>query len=501
MSNENGSKNPIEEIQENSPKIPEDLNNDAGLASVLSMLSTMSRVHNDESCESIKSPKRLSHSELNNLFRSSKLIRKIVCLYPEKAESTGYEIKDKKGNIINTSDPIIVEAFKEASIFSRLYGKSLLIFDFKSKDKSPLKYGEEILDYKISTTLRKEGEFFHLSGNETTKIHESKALIFLGEKNYIENSNINDDNYSDSIIQGIYESFMDYLSCNRHSQYLLENLSYLVVGIDRLADKSRTTLGSNEVFDRLRNLNENRRINRVIAHDKIGETVSFISQTLSGVQDIIASAKEYFLAETQYPSNIIFEESGNNGLSSGMQNQLAGRFLWQKTVCEWTKNHWQKNYITFFSRLIQNFDQYQLSIPFKMDLNLMEQADFENKSAERIQKLINSSVISPVEARFGYSGKEFSLNINLDDKEYREFLNSQNQKGLKTLNSPQEKHHVIEKAELIEKQTEIGNEIEGSKKPNQDSTDPELTDLEYDSISNISLAEIEEYINSLESPN
>jgi hypothetical protein len=361
---------------------------------------------------------RLSDYEIEREFRSSTLIQKIIKKYPMEAMSIGYELVDRDGNVINSHDRLLLESFKEASIFSRLYGRCFLVFEFDDTAdmKKPVKKESKLLGYSIKFDSISEGDFYNIEGE---KIYHERVIEFVGVRTYSKFSKTADIDYTDSVLQGLFQSLRDYVENNQNAKLILGNLSYLTVGIDNLGNMSKSSEGQQMIFDRLSTLNINRSINRTIAFDKKSEEIGFITQTLSGVKDIIQEIKEIFTSETDYPVEELFEQSPGQKLGSGVQNQLISRYLWARRCKSWVINNWLGYYQIYFNRITDMTD-ININIPFIVDLTEEERANIENVAADRTKKLIEAGVIDASEARTAYSGDKFTLNIELDDANFIE---------------------------------------------------------------------------------
>lgn len=384
----------------------------AGLFQVLSMLNKKS-MGDDISPLDDDVFHRLTDFELEILFRNSTLIQKIIKKYPTEAKAIGYELHDTQGNILQKNNETLLEAIKEASIFSRLYSKCFLYLQLSDSllDSRPVKKGAIITGYEIYFDLIRDGDFFTI---DDKKIHYQRIIEFVGTRTYVKNlrdsTNIN---YADSVLQGVFKSLQDYVENNDNAKRILQNLSYLTIGIDNLGNMSRSDEGKTMIYDRLTTLNLNRNINRTIAYDKKSEEMNFISQTLSGVREIIESIKEIFISETDYPLEELFEQAPSQKLGSGVQNQLIARYLWARRCRNWAINNWMPYYKIYFDRTL-DMSQITINIPFIVDLTDEERANIENIAADRTTKLVNAGVISVEEARTGYKTDSFTLNIELN---------------------------------------------------------------------------------------
>lgn len=352
---------------------------------------------------------RLSDSDLNNLFRQDFLIQKLVSRYPKKSKALGYYVQDEKGKTINENDEFILDAFTDASICGRLYGKAYLIL---GKDvTSPLRKGEVFDEFQILYNLKLKGDFYFK--DEDTRFHKSRVYVFIGYKTYHKDVTENDDLYSDSILQSVYYSFVDYSGSVQIAKLILANLSYLTMGIDNLSGITKTKEGQETVYDRLASVNENRNVSRILAYDKLKEDLSFISQSSTGVHDVIDTLKDAFVAKSDYTYSDLFEETPRQNIGSGVANQLIARMLTANRLKNWVEENWLKNYEKLFRILIN--ENVKVKIPFKVELTYLEQAELEKMGADRVKVLIESGIITNLEARTGYKDNEYTLNLELSE--------------------------------------------------------------------------------------
>lgn len=388
----------------------DDLNLDsAGMSNVMSMLN---RISGDIYQDGLT---RLSDAEIESNFRNSHLIQKIIKTYPEESAAIAYEITNESGEEIIKPEPVLVEAVKEAMIYARLYSKCFIELDFEQYTIEPPPLEIPLKRFIIHHDLVKEGDFY-VGGGE--RIYCNRVIEVVGNRTYAKHAKKDDVNYSDSLLQGLYQSLRDYFESNQNAKHILKNLSYLTVGIDNLGNLAMSNEGQNKIFGRLQSLNLHRNITRLLAYDKRSEQINFISQTMSGVKDVIAEIKEIFVSETDYPHEILFEIGAKQSMGTGVQNQLVTRYLWARRVRKWSLNNVKKYYEDYYIR-VKNYPQGNIRIPFGLDMTELEKAELEQKAADRTQKLISSGVISANEARTGYTGDEFRLNIELDDTEFR----------------------------------------------------------------------------------
>jgi hypothetical protein len=398
----------------NNPASTEDLNYDAsGLMQIMQMLAGKSArlMGEDEGGLS----KILTDLEISELYENSKLIKKIINKYPEEFYGLGYQIKNSSGELLEENDEYILNAIKDGLITSRLYGRSFLYLVFEDfNPERPLRRGLKLMTHNIVYDIYREGDFYLI---ESQRVHFTRVIEFIGERTYRKMIKKNDANYCRSILQGIYQSFHNFIENSNNSRYLLNNLSYLTIGIENLGNMQISDQGRQIVFERLSTLNLNRNIGRVMAYDKSKEIIGFISQTLTGVNELIEQAKSILVSESDYPASELFDTTQSQALGSGIQNQLVARYLWARKVRSWAINNALPYLKIYFDRT-RDMSNANIFIPFVVDLTDEEKADIEKKAADRSKVLIDAGVVSPEEVRECYRGDEFSLDIILDDSKY-----------------------------------------------------------------------------------
>lgn len=378
------------------------------------LLNVLSLIQNKKTNGEYNGQVMLTDVEINTLFRDSHLIQKIVTKYPSEAKAIGYKIINLSGSIVEENNPIILDAFYNASVFARLYGVAFLVLKFDDfRQNKPVKNTYPI-GYDVVFDIQEKGDFFIIN-NELT--HKDRVIKFYGVKNF---SKYNfGGGEADSILQGVYTAYCEWLNSLKNGQAILENLAYLTIGINNLGAMTRTTEGQKALYDRMTSININRSIYKTLAYDKSQEEISFINQTLAGVDDIIEQAKKLFVASSGYPGEVVFEDSPSSKLGSGIQNQLVSRYLFAKRCHTWTLENWFYQYAQLFSK-VYDLKNFSIDIPFFVEHTEQEQADLEKVAAERVDILIKAGVITPMEARTGYRNDSFSLNIDLDDNSFKD---------------------------------------------------------------------------------
>lgn len=412
-------------------ELNEDATGTVGLFKILSLFANPAMQQGNEedsnSYFSINQFQPLTPQELNTIFRSSFLARKIIEKYPQEAKNFGYVVQTKDGKILQKNDSLVLECIYEASIWSRLYGHCYLILEYENTlPQEPVKPGEKLIKYIIEFSLIKEGDFFKKSDNEV--FHYTKVQLFHGRKTYIPYITPYEENYADSIYQSLIITLRNYVSSNETTRKILSNISYLLLGIKNLGNMTKTDRGREEVYMRLESIRTNRNVNRTITYDKENEILSYITQATNGIKELVSNIKEIFVAESDYPAEQLFEESSNQSIGNGIANQLIARFLWAKRSHSYAETSFLPQYKTFFDRHYPEQDVLVI-VPFKMVLTQSEKAELEKFASERTKNLIESKVIAPEEARSGYRTDEFDLGIILDDNLYKQMVEASKDTG------------------------------------------------------------------------
>lgn len=426
----------------------------------------------------------LTYVQIQELFNNNGIIKKIICKYPSNAKSTGYHVLNKDGVSINKNDTIILEGFYNASIYGRLYGYSCLAFETsKSFPEDPIKIGDKISGFKISNITTKTGDFYNI---ENENFHYTKVFKFYGDKKFLfENptAEVSELYKNQSIIQKLYKSFGRLKNANKATRYIVDNLSYLLVGIKNLNTLNSNDAGKELLSRKMMALNRERSMDRLISYDLDKEDLKFINQSLSGIDDVLNNFKIMLASESEYPYEQLFENGTSPGIGSGIQNQLISRFLWQQKVNEWIDNNWLYNYQLLIERLFG--EGFTVDIPFNVQLSVAERAELELKIATRNKTLVDAGIISTEEARVTYHGNNLDFNLKLEDyiPEDEKEINITEKVEIEVENNNLENTQNI-------RANNLGVTLDSVELNRDDTRDLQLTDDEFDAIANVTMADV-----------
>lgn len=356
----------------------------------------------------------LDNKQLNTLFRRSFLLRKVVTLFPKDAASAGYIVKDESDKIIATTDTLVIRAFEETSMNARLYGKAHCILESeKSSLLSPLS-NDLIMGYKVKIKLKRKGDYY-FTDKDVKYAHKSRVFTFIGVRTFVEDTEIDDDEYSESVLTGLLVSVKDFLVSSQYGRKILKNLSNLTIGMKGLGMHLKSNKGKAQISERMIAFDMNRNLDNAIAYDLENEKVEYVTQSLAQVPEFLSELKTVFVSNTEYPMDKLFNESTRSGLSSGYQNQLIVRFQWAEQVKRWS----ELNYHPHLNRLYNSLtpeSKLKIEIPLPLSLTDQEIAEVEEKTANKLVSLKNAGIITADEARNSYKGKVVNLNVILNDE-------------------------------------------------------------------------------------
>lgn len=400
----------------------DDLQIDSNLMEMLEIFNNQYvKIENDDDALPIE------HTELYNLFSSSRIIQRVIEIYPRSATRIGYEcLDDGKHTDHGIDHNLLLEAFKHASVYARIYGICYLIV-YENDPKTPLKPNEKPNKFLYRTELRLVGDYY-VNAKDQRIAHKTRTLFFYGVKKYQKPDYQYDDfnreyDYYDwfnseysSLITVLIDGFRTYGSGVKYTMKILRNLSNITIGIKDLAMRSRNERSKRDLLSRLWSFDRARRVDKAIAYDLENESINVVSQTLSDVRESIESFKEYFCAVCDVPKSKIFDEKRGATLASGYQNSIVERFEWAIQVKEWSEDHYLPQLKTLYRNL--GID-CTVKIPIVIELSKLEQAELEKLCSERDKNLIESNILIPEEIRTGYRDNAFSIRIKLDDALYQ----------------------------------------------------------------------------------
>jgi phage-related protein (TIGR01555 family) len=288
--------------------------------------------------------------ELEDAYRTSGLIKKIVDIMPEESMRAGYVVDADNGlevvNAINEASLSADSKIIQASKMGRLYGGAAIIVITDDSDdlEEPLNVDavSKILAlqvvsmqylHPITTNLVADlrdpnfnlPEFYRLSKKSTSffpskedsmmDIHRSRILFFGGAGSTMDIKERYNNYWDDSIVQLVWDRVTHLYESLASSSSIAKNFVQQVLKIDRLGEAIMG--GNHEYFKaRLAMLEESMNSLNILALD--GEE-DFVKQTasISGLSDIIMDHRLQVCADTGIPYSKLFGQSPGGLNSSG----------------------------------------------------------------------------------------------------------------------------------------------------------------------------------------
>lgn len=368
----------------------------------------------------IRRPRELSAIEIESLYRGNGLLQRIVNAYPDAAIESWAVVATAKGEVEKFQQAInrYKNLFEIASSQSRLYGTCFLAVETSTKtpEKELIIGIEKIKRLRVCRSLKKSitGEHYIEANKEKDTLwHRTRILPFYGVPFYSENGDVVE---SDSVFASIIEAYQMWLMGLKSTATMLSDSCFLKVGMKGLgqATKDENGLGIRNVLMRLLSLDRNRSVSRSVAYDLGNEVLEHESREFGGVDESLDRLERFLAIQVDIPRWKLFGEESKTGLAVSVASSHLQKAGWCSQVKEWKERNWRSN-LEYLLKIESGSETSGLSIEFPLGLTLseLEQAELEYISAQRLDLLVSSGIITPEEARGCYSGTNFRLGIIL----------------------------------------------------------------------------------------
>lgn len=395
----------------------------------------------------INHPHRLTDLEINALYRSSNLLRRIVDAYPKEASRTWLEWTSTSSRLDprriesffnNFKGKSIKKVFKECSIEARLHGDSFALIgadDGQDLDKplnenkiksftflEPLN-NREISPYDLNYGLEPEYYFINythsklLNGQyQGIKIHRSRLLHFVG--NRLTGSALLDNaGKHDSIVDGLYSAFSAHLQGLMATSAMLQDYSlfvYKLKGLAKLIDDGKQDL----LLQRFLAMQMGMSVVKGLIADE-NEDVSFVERNFSGSKEILESLLDYMVANSDIPKFIVLGSTTADGRGTRSTEE---REEWASLVHSWEVDNWSEPLERIKNLALKVMgvkSPSAVGFRFKSTLKLtaLEEQELRLKKAQENKINIESGIYHPYEARISqFGGPEFHTELTLDER-------------------------------------------------------------------------------------
>ena len=404
---------------------------------------------------------RLEEYELEQLYKDSGVIRRLVDCYPNECQRDWIQLKVTDGSDIDTNlitdyfkafkdkkgRKSLRQAFTIASKLARKHGDAFIILGVADgqNPSEPIDYNRiqsiewlKVLSrYEVYpdrtgdyTRSYEEPEYYKIwsQGGDVTW-HWSRVLRFTGHQSL---SNYDNDGYNDSVIQSCYQAFQSWLVGMMSSSAMLADYSQGVYKMKGLGQGLLNDLrsGSNEfqnqVVNRLFTAEMGRSIVKAVLIDMDDEDFGYEHRNYSGADSIMDRLKEGLIANADLPSYKLFNVTNatSNALSTNQTAGLAQRYDWNAHKNNWITDNWIDNYERV-SKIALNSQELELNPDTKIsilpnaqvELTTLELLEAQNQARQRDESNIASGVYTRLTAQNAYKGDRWNHEIQLDERD------------------------------------------------------------------------------------
>lgn len=413
----------------------------------------------------------LMDHEITALYRTSKLITKVVESLPTEACEVDYEFTFDSDAVESKEICKVLDSFNlhdlllDRYINARLYGDSYLVIDVDDRSTNldepinlakakvinslkPLEFYQllpkhnpqgELINYQLMGSLTKFASSNIQKYQGLGYIHPSRIIRFCGKK--LRGYALHSNGYrNDSVLQDLVHSWLNFASSMQLAINMMSDYKVFAYGLKDMAmmiePDPKTGLpkpGAVETLtQRLQAMRLNMSVNGGIAYDMENESVSWLTSNFSGVSDIIDRAKHVFSSNTGIPHTKLWDE-GSQGNTSGRSEEGD----WLKALSTFLK-HEHKPVVLRLGMLVLHCDNYGFGINpegLELDIDYQElnpiddktKAEIRNIQADVDTKYITAKVLSREEvriSRFENAGDDMQTNL-IDGSLEREQLEAQ----------------------------------------------------------------------------
>lgn len=407
---------------------------------------------------------RLDDDALTHIYRSSKLIQKIIDRYPKDATLCEPIIKQSgtidtdaicskwrtiEVNAIGNTYRGVNSAFEEAGLLARLYGNAYIIMgiddgqDFSDpvdessiqsirwlavRDKTlikPLPSDRNIYQFQVSVENKLP------NGESGLKIHKTRLLKFHGNRLRGYALRTAEHTYEDdSIIQALFEQFNSFLTGVRSGASMLASHSvfkYKLNGLSHLTKTEDSDLLRKRFLGIIKGLSSM----KGLFFDAQQEDADFINRTYGGVDGLINSLRDCFVSVAEMPHSMLFGSPTGGAFS---ESGSSDRYEWAANVASYQKSEFLPNHLELLrlSCLAKDSptkgifpNDLSIDYPSILQLTAKEKAEIKKLYAEIDSIYIDKGVLSPIEVRQRFAGTEYSeeielMNIEIEEPEEKE---------------------------------------------------------------------------------
>lgn len=430
--------------------------------SLLSNSMTGSGTSSDKrSYTQINNPTNLSEIELTALYDSHSMIQTVVDLYPNDGYTSWIKLNigEYQNEILKYLEDLSKtvgkiscrEAFCMASKLARLYGDAYIIIGAndglpldKPVDVKRLK-GIEWLQVLNYNELQPDTSKFNPTYIDIIKpdyyrkidngvlIHSSRVLAFTGNKLLSNLSMHSGINRNKSVIQSVYESFMNWLQGLSSSSDMISDYDFSILGIAGLSMVTNDNAKALDfILKRAMQWKMGKSTGTLGLYDKDNELPSQLQRRFNGAELILDRLEAYFSYCSKIPRDKLFGITGSSGLTNSVQAAIILKSNWAISLQSWMVNNWKSNLekIVYYAMSARDtpdtpvlkFDADSIQFPLYLPLTQLEQMELEKMSADKNKILFECGVIDAAVWRKQYYNSNFNPIIDMVEGEVKENL-------------------------------------------------------------------------------
>lgn len=370
-------------------------------------------------------PRPLTRYDLENMFRSSHISKRIVCAPADDMTREWREFKfddDDDNPMLEALEQAeiafcVKAKFREAMYWARLYGGAMIIIgladaistsdmlmplDVNRVKKGDLKYLHVVdrwrcapsgkICYDITSPNFGLPETYIFS-ESSVEIHWTRVLRFNGQKLPYFSWQANG-MWDDSELQHVYDSVMDYDAAQQSVSSMLYEANIDVVSSEGLTDLLATANGEQKLIKRFQLGQMMKSFNRTLILDA-KEKYEKKHNTFSNIDNILREKKSDVSGASQIALSILFGEQAG-GLQSGGDDDLRNYY----DFCVKERDTKMTPQVDYFDQIFVRAILGQMPKGYGYDWNSlwqiddMDQATIDWNNAQRDQIYLNTGVVT-----------------------------------------------------------------------------------------------------------
>lgn len=449
-------------------------------------------------------PGRIPQAELEGLYRSDWVARKVIDAPSEDATRKGilYEQNDDDENLqksVEDFDELLTDRYQwlhkafEAVSLSRLSGGSVTVFchdDIETKEDFRTPLNENIVsDVKWVKTFPSwyaiplsginditdpefgDPDFYQVIIREpffggTLNVHRSRLIRMDGRFTTQAYRALNR-GYYDSHLQALYDSIRNYGVAVESSSATMQDFNYKTLGVKGLADKVMHR-EDDLILKRIQLAGKMMTSSNIAVYDAEGEKIEKHSTTVTGLSELWDRHAEAICGGSGIPRSRFFSSEsgalGGNAAVSDLRNYYDVIKSFQKREL--------RPYLNEFMNMVNIAHEVVAELPKYDFAPLWEQSEKEKAETREIQMrvdtgYIQSQVITPEEvavSRFSTSTPDLEpMNVDFEERKEQEKLEDE-------MNFQDEMRGAL--AQITENTTPEENETEIEEEEREDSKQP-----------------------------